>query len=65
MNPLLDVPAPSLIAAGPWHDAEFASVRAAVEGDPPWRITPSIGDIIEHVGQGGAPPEIVLLTIRQ
>ena len=53
---------PTLVAAGPWHNAEFESVRAAIEANHQWPIVNTLSDAIEFVANADEAPELVLLA---
>jgi hypothetical protein len=58
----LQTHAPTLIAAGPWQDAEFASVRAEIDADQTWPTAPTLHAAIDHIAAANAPPQLVLLA---
>src|SRR5687768_9349151 len=61
-GPALQTHAPTLIAAGPWQDAEFASVRAEIDADQTWPTAPTLHAAIDHIAAANAPPQLVLLA---
>jgi DNA-binding NarL/FixJ family response regulator len=53
---------PTLIAAGPWHDVEFASVRVELDANQAWRIAPTLRAAVDQIAASEDPPELVLLA---
>jgi DNA-binding NarL/FixJ family response regulator len=53
---------PTLIAAGPWQDAEFSGVRAELGADQPWSTAPTLRAAIDHIAAADDPPELLLLA---
>ncbi len=53
---------PTLLAAGPWQDAEFASVRAEIDADNTWPTAPTLCAAIDRIAAANDPPQLVLLA---
>ena len=53
---------PTLIAAGPWQDAEFAIVRAEIDADQTWQTASTLRVAADLIAAASAPPELVLLA---
>jgi DNA-binding NarL/FixJ family response regulator len=52
----------TLVAAGPWHHAEFESVRAAVNANQQWPTVSTLSDAIDFAANAGKSPELILLA---
>src|SRR5687768_7503620 len=53
---------PTLVAAGPWHNAEFESVRAWIDANQQWPTVNTLSDAIEFAANADKPPELILLA---
>jgi hypothetical protein len=53
---------PEVLAAGPWHVAEFAAARQGVDSQHLWQTAPCLRAAVEKIALAETPPELLLLA---